>query len=196
MASTLTGPNARVVRKIDQNRLDPRPNHSQLAYVDRPATKPSRGGPMPQPATSRFSIPKPIATLIAAVAVALCVFGATMPAQAATSKRVAKEAHSAKLHETILVNLKGLTLYSLSAETHGKFICKGSCLKIWHPLYFAAGVKPTGPVKLGTIKRPDNGKRQVTFDGRPLYTFEEDKKAGDVKGQGIKDVGTWHAASP
>jgi predicted lipoprotein with Yx(FWY)xxD motif len=151
---------------------------------------------MPQPATPRFSIPKPIATLIAVAALALCVLGATVTAQAATSKRVVKTAHSAKLHETILVNVKGLTLYSLSAETHGKFICKGSCLKIWHPLYVAAGVKPTGPVKLGTIKRPDNGKRQVTFDGRPLYAFEEDKRAGDVKGQGIKDVGTWHAASP
>jgi predicted lipoprotein with Yx(FWY)xxD motif len=151
---------------------------------------------MPQPATPRFSISKPIATLIAVAALALCVLGATVAAQAATSKRVVKTAHSAKLHETILVDVKGLTLYSLSAETHGKFICKGSCLKIWHPLYVAAGVKPTGPVKLGTIKRPDNGKRQVTFDGRPLYAFEEDTKPGDVKGQGIKDVGTWHAASP
>ena len=151
---------------------------------------------MPQPATSRFSIPKPIATLIAIAAVAVCIVGATVQAQAATSKRVAKEAHSAKLHETILVNLKGFTLYSLSAETNGKFICKGSCLLDWHPLVVAAGTKPTGPVKLGTIKRPDNGKRQVTFNGKPLYTFDEDAKAGDAKGQGIKDVGTWHAAMP
>lgn len=151
---------------------------------------------MPQHATPRFSIPKPLAILLAVAALGLCVIGATIRAQAATSKRVAKTAHSAKLHETILVDLGGLTLYSLSAETHGKFICKGTCLKDWHPLYVAAGVKPTGPVKLGTIKRPDNGKRQVTFDGRPLYTFDEDAKPGDVKGQGIKDVGTWHAASP
>lgn len=151
---------------------------------------------MPQPATSRFSIPKPIALLLALLAIALIAAGPTAQTQAATSKRVVKKANNAKLGKTILVNLKGLTLYSLSAETHGKFICKGTCLRDWHPLYVAAGVKPTGPVKLGTIKRPDNGKRQVTFDGRPLYTFDEDAKAGDVKGQGIKDVGTWHAASP
>ena len=56
-----------------------------------------------------------------------------------------------------------------------------------------AGVKPTGPVKLGTIERPD-GKTQVTFKGRPLYSFAGDSKAGDVNGEGIKDVGTWHAA--
>lgn len=151
---------------------------------------------MPQTATSRFSTPKPIALMLAIAALALCVAGATAPAQAATSKRVVKRANNATLGKTILVNLRGLTLYSLSAETHGKFICKGTCLRDWHPLYVKAGVKPTGPVKLGTIKRPDNDKRQVTFKGRPLYTFDEDAKAGDAKGEGIKDVGTWHAATP
>lgn len=66
---------------------------------------------------------------------------------------------------------------------------------IWHPLKIAGGVKPTGPgpVKLGTIKRPDGG-IQVTYKGLPLYTFTEDKRPGQIKGQGVKDVGTWHAA--
>jgi predicted lipoprotein with Yx(FWY)xxD motif len=151
---------------------------------------------MPQPTTFRFSIHKPIALLLALLAIALVAGSGTNPAQAATSKRVVKKANNAKLGKTILVNLRGLTLYSLSAETNGKFICKRGCLVDWHPLYVAAGVKPTGPVKLGTVKRPDNGKRQVTFNGRPLYTFDEDAKAGDVKGQGIKDVGVWRAATP
>ena len=34
----------------------------------------------------------------------------------------------------------------------------------------------------------------MTFKGRPLYSFAGDSKAGDVNGEGIKDVGTWHAA--
>ena len=89
----------------------------------------------------------------------------------------------------------GLTLYSLSVEKNGRFICKGSCLKDWFPLVVAAGVKPTGPVALGTVRRPD-GRRQVTFEGRPLYTFDGDSKKGDATGEGIKDVGTWHAAAP
>jgi len=149
---------------------------------------------MPQPARPRSSFPKPIAILLALSAIILLLAGG--PAQAATSKRVVKKADNATLGKTILVNLRGLTLYSLSAETNGKFICKRGCLVDWHPLYVAKGVKPTGPVKLGTIKRPDNGRRQVTFKGRPLYTFDEDAKAGDVKGEGIKDVGTWRAATP
>jgi len=149
---------------------------------------------MPQPARSRSSFPKPIAILLAFSVIALLIAGG--PARAATSKRVVKKAANATLGKTILVNLRGLTLYSLSAETNGKFICKRGCLIDWHPLYVAKGVKPTGPVKLGAIKRPDNGRRQVTFEGRPLYTFDEDAKAGDVKGQGIRDVGVWRAAAP
>jgi predicted lipoprotein with Yx(FWY)xxD motif len=96
---------------------------------------------------------------------------------------------------SVLANLSGRTLYSLSVEKHGKFICTGGCLSIWHPLVVAKGVRPTGPVTLGTVKRPD-GKTQVTYRGRPLYSFADDTKAGQANGEGIKDVGTWHAAKP
>ncbi len=139
----------------------------------------------------RFSV----AILAAAsILAAAGVFGSLATAQ--TSKRVVKEAHSPSLGKTVLTANSGLTLYSLSAEVGGKFICKGSCLKDWHPLVVAKGVKPAGPVALGTIARPDNGKRQVTFEGRPLYTFDSDSSKGEANGEGIKDVGTWHAATP
>jgi len=136
-------------------------------------------------------IPK-TALLIAAAA--LAVAGGV--AGAKTAKRVAKSAPNATVGKTVLTTLSGLTLYSLSAETHGAFICKGACLRDWHPLYVAAGTRPTGPTKLGTIARPDNGRRQVTAHGLPLYSFDEDERKGDAKGEGIKDVGTWHAATP
>jgi predicted lipoprotein with Yx(FWY)xxD motif len=55
------------------------------------------------------------------------------------------------------------------------------------------GVKPAGVQGLATVKRPD-GRRQVTFRGGPLYFFVQDKKRGDVNGEGFKDVGVWHAA--
>lgn len=150
---------------------------------------------MPQPHPDRFSHPKTLFATLAIAAIALLAIA--MPAQGATSsKRVAKQAQNATLGKTILTTLVGRTLYTLSAETGGNFICKRGCLAVWHPLYVAAGVKPTGPVKLGTIKRPDNGRRQVTFRGRPLYTFDGDERAGDANGEGIRDVGTWHAAAP
>ena len=90
-----------------------------------------------------------------------------------------------------MVNLRGLTLYSLSAERHGRFICTNSaCLAVWKPLVVKAGVKPTGVRGLATIKRPDH-RIQVTYKGGPLYRFTGDHKRGDVKGNGFKDVGTW-----
>jgi predicted lipoprotein with Yx(FWY)xxD motif len=110
------------------------------------------------------------------------------------SKRVAAKAENATLGKTILTTTGGRTLYSLSVEKHGKFICVGSCLSVWHPLLVPAAVRPTGPVKLGTITRPDGGS-QVTYRGRPLYRFGGDAKTGQVNGEGIKDVGTWHAAA-
>ena len=118
------------------------------------------------------------------------------PAPAATrSVVVVKTAKNVKLGKTILVGLNGHTLYSLSAERNGKFICTNkTCLSLWHPLVVRKGVKPAGVRSLATIKRPD-GRRQVTFRGGPLYFFVQDKKAGDVNGEGFKDVGTWHAAS-
>jgi predicted lipoprotein with Yx(FWY)xxD motif len=149
---------------------------------------------MPQSRTNRRQRHRTIAILAVAVLAAAGLFSSF--AAATTSKRVVNEAHNAALGKTVLIANNGLTLYSLSAETHGRFICKGSCLKDWHPLVVAKGVKPTGPIPLGTIKRPDNGRRQVTFEGKPLYTFDADKKKGDAKGEGIKDVGTWHAATP
>jgi predicted lipoprotein with Yx(FWY)xxD motif len=95
---------------------------------------------------------------------------------------------------SLLATVSGRTLYSLSAEHQGKFVCTmpSGCLAIWHPLTVAAGVVPTGPVTLGTVKRPE-GQLQVTYKGRPLYTFGGDKKTGQVNGEGLKDVGTWHA---
>ena len=47
--------------------------------------------------------------------------------RAQTSKRVVKEADNPTLGKTVLTANKGLTLYSLSAEKNGRFICTGSC---------------------------------------------------------------------
>jgi predicted lipoprotein with Yx(FWY)xxD motif len=117
--------------------------------------------------------------------------------------RVVMTAKNAALHETILVDRNGMTLYSLSAERHGRFICTdGTCLSLWKPLLVRHGVTPTGTSGLSVVKRPDGG-RQVAYAGGPLYRFTGDHARGDAKGNGFKDVGTWrvvavgkHAAAP
>jgi predicted lipoprotein with Yx(FWY)xxD motif len=134
-----------------------------------------------------------VALMLAAV---LAISAMAVPmALARGSKTVVGEAKAPSLHKTVLTNTKGLTLYSLSVEKNGKFICTGSCTSTWIPLVVARGTMPKGPVKLGTVKRPE-GKIQVTFKGLPLYTFDGDSKKGQANGEGFKDVGTWHAATP
>ncbi len=105
-----------------------------------------------------------------------------------------KSASNAGLRATVLTNAQGMTLYHLSGEQNGKFICTSSaCVQVWHPLTVTAGT-PSGNVgSLGTVKRPD-GTEQVTYKGMPLYTFAQDQP-GEAKGQGIKDVGTWTAVT-
>jgi predicted lipoprotein with Yx(FWY)xxD motif len=97
----------------------------------------------------------------------------------------------------VLAAANGHTLYSLSAEKNGKFVCTQSsgCLTLWKPLLVPSGGSVVGPMKLklGSIKRPEGG-RQVIYHGRPLYTFVEDHRPGKANGEGFKDVGTWHAA--
>jgi predicted lipoprotein with Yx(FWY)xxD motif len=112
----------------------------------------------------------------------------------ASSATTVKTASSAALASTVLVNAQGMTLYRLSGEHAGKFICTSAvCLQNWHPLTVSSGAKPSGSVgSLGVVKRPD-GTQQVAYKGMPLYTFVADQAPGQVKGQGLKDVGTWNA---
>ena len=96
---------------------------------------------------------------------------------------------------TILVNRQGMTLYHLSVERRGHFICKDlTCLSLWKPLVVRRGMKPSGVKSLGTVKRPD-AMLQVAYKGGPLYTFAQDKAPGDASGNGFKDVGVWKAAT-
>jgi predicted lipoprotein with Yx(FWY)xxD motif len=117
---------------------------------------------------------------------------------------VVATAHSSALGSTVLVNGSGRTLYSLSAEQHGRFICtKGShvpgssasCLSLWTPLIARGGVDGQGVGSLGTVRRPDGLGRQVTYRGLPLYTFTGDSGPAGGAGNGFHDVGVWRAAT-
>lgn len=129
---------------------------------------------------------------LALVALALTALLVPAIAGAAKSTTVAKLAVSAAYDKPVIVSIKGRTLYTLSSEKT-KFVCVDACLDAWPPLTVPAGVRPKGPVPLGTEQRPD-GTMQVTYKGFPLYTFSGDKKRGDAFGEGIKGGGVWHAA--
>jgi predicted lipoprotein with Yx(FWY)xxD motif len=116
-------------------------------------------------------------------------------ASGATHVRLVMTANNKTLGEKILVNRNGMTLYSLSVERKGRFVCTASsCLSAWKPLVIPKAATPTGVAGLTAVKRPD-GRRQVAYRGAPLYTFSLDKRRGDVKGNGFKDVGVWRPAT-
>lgn len=102
---------------------------------------------------------------------------------------------------TVLTDSAGKTLYFTDQEAGGKVLCTADCVRIWIPLTVTSESVSGGvPGKLATVKRPDNGKLQVTYDGKPLYTFQQDSGPGDAKGNSVKDSfgGTefsWHAAT-
>jgi predicted lipoprotein with Yx(FWY)xxD motif len=135
-----------------------------------------------------------ITTLLLALGAAAVI--TTVAIGSVRKQHVATTAKNAKLGEILVVNTKGRTLYWLSNETKAHLKCTGKCLSFWPPLYVAAGTTPTGVTGLGTFKRSDNKKTQVTFHGYPIYTFSGDTAAGQTGGNGFKDgAGVWHAGS-
>src|SRR5450759_1457074 len=98
------------------------------------------------------------------------------------SSAVVTTASNATLGATVLTDAQGMTLYALSGEHAGKFICaSAACTQVWHPVSAAGAGTPAGAVgSLGTVKRPD-GSLQVAYKGMPLYTFAQDEQSGQAK---------------
>ena len=145
--------------------------------------------------TRTATIAKLMVPVVFAAALVAAFAAHSGTASSMSKQLVVKTANNPTLHQKVLVNRNGLTLYSLSVEQRGRFICTGSCLSLWAPLVVPKGTTPTGALHLGTVRRPD-GRTQVSYRGRPVYTFTQDRKPGDVKGNGFKDVGVWRPASP
>jgi predicted lipoprotein with Yx(FWY)xxD motif len=91
----------------------------------------------------------------------------------------------------VLVDSDGAALYTADQEADGKVRCTGSCAEIWIPLTVSGSGRPTAsddaPGELGVAKRP-GGERQVSYDGKPLYSFADDTMAGEVTGEGLSDT--------
>ena len=98
-----------------------------------------------------------------------------------------------------LVDNSGMTLYFADEEANGKIKCVDACLGIWTPVA-ANGDLPSDISGLDVITRSDNGEKQLTFDGSPLYTFSLDRGPGQSNGDDLTDSFgnasfTWHVAT-
>ena len=91
----------------------------------------------------------------------------------------------------VLTNQEGMTLYTFDKDTEGKSACNGPCAANWPPLMASDDAKASG--SYGIVVR-DDGKKQWTYKGKPLYTWIKDQKPGDKSGDGVNNV--WHTATP
>lgn len=97
----------------------------------------------------------------------------------------------------LLVAPSGMTLYKFDVDTEGSSSCTGDCATAWPPYIVFEDTRLTAPEgvegELGTIERED-GALQVTYNGMPLYLWQNDTAVGDTTGNGINAV--WWAAAP
>jgi predicted lipoprotein with Yx(FWY)xxD motif len=92
----------------------------------------------------------------------------------------------------VLTDAKGMTLYTFDYDTQpGQSVCTADCLTQWPALAAPADAKPVG--SWTPISRPD-GAKQWAYKDKPLYTFYQDTKPSDKKGDGNSQV--WHVAAP
>jgi predicted lipoprotein with Yx(FWY)xxD motif len=96
------------------------------------------------------------------------------------------------------VNPKGFTVYvfdgDLADPGHSTCNAGNGCSQDWPHVPPPAGKILSG--QFSTITR-DDGSTQLTYAGRPLYTFAFDSQPGQTNGDGLDEFGgVWHVARP
>ncbi|WP_268798827.1 COG4315 family predicted lipoprotein [Pseudomonas huanghezhanensis] len=115
-----------------------------------------------------------------------------LAAAALASSGMAFAAEPAMTKDGMLVDHKGMTLYTFDKDTSaGKSVCNDQCATNWPPLTASSSDKSVGD---WTVIKRDDGASQWVYKGKALYTFKNDKAAGDKSGDGKGDV--WHIAKP
>lgn len=93
-----------------------------------------------------------------------------------------------------LVDDKGMTLYYFPKDTINKSNCLvGGCLTAW-PIFYAEKISVPDELRaedFSVITRED-GEKQTTYLGWPLYYYFKDIRAGDTFGEGVGNV--WYIA--
>lgn len=103
---------------------------------------------------------------------------------------------------SVLTDTNGYALYMFPIDVRRRVSCTGGCAGTWPPLVIAAGHRPTaaGAVKsalLGTMPDPNTGAEVVTYDGYPLYRYDNDTTPHTANGQNLlSDGAPWYTLTP
>jgi predicted lipoprotein with Yx(FWY)xxD motif len=87
---------------------------------------------------------------------------------------------------SILTDGKGMTLYYFTKDAKGESSSSGQVAKAW-PAFYAPSISVSPPLKaedFDSVTR-DDGSRQTTYHGWPLYHWFKDKMPGDMGGEGV-----------
>lgn len=101
-----------------------------------------------------------------------------------------------KNNEVILTDKENRTLYFFSQDTEGVSKCFDNCAVNWPPLTIlpADALQVGSGISKGTVSSINRGDvLHVTYKGKPLYLYKEDKAAEDMKGGAIQN---WIVAKP
>jgi predicted lipoprotein with Yx(FWY)xxD motif len=115
------------------------------------------------------------------------------PSSGAASAATLAAVANAKIGKTILTDSKGMTVYLYMPDGANKTTQVPAGLKQLWPAVTATGAATAGSgldsSKL-TLEPQADGTMQVAYNGHLLYTFQNDKAAGDANGQGLG--GIWY----
>ena len=96
----------------------------------------------------------------------------------------------------VLVGEGGMTLYMFSNDPLGESVCVDACAERWPPLLVdsadAVTVAEGIPGVFGAVPYGDS--MIATYNGLPLYYWQNDEAAGDTNGQAVGNV--WWVVAP
>jgi predicted lipoprotein with Yx(FWY)xxD motif len=137
-------------------------------------------------------------TFLAVAVVALALLALAPAAMSRESAAPTLTAKSSRFGR-VLFDGRGYVVYAFTRDSRGRSACYGACAKAWPVYYAKAGLRAGAGVKsslLGTTRRRD-GRRQVTYAGRPLYFYVGDRKPGQILCQNVVEYGgTWLIVRP
>jgi predicted lipoprotein with Yx(FWY)xxD motif len=124
--------------------------------------------------------------------------------QAAQQPAVVKGPATVKVGQSrlgpILVDGSGHTLYLFTQDKPRRSLCTSdylNCTTMWLPLMTTGRPRGEAGIKAGLLEvfhRTKPPGSQVAYHGHPLYRSVDDKRPGDLTGQGMYDY--WYVLSP
>ncbi len=129
--------------------------------------------------------------LVLNASIALADYGTPTPTPVAVEPKVELTTVTVNDEgEHLLADTKGNTLYVFDLD-QGKPAptCSTDCAEVWPPYLISASEAKNLVAPLGSIARA-NKKVQVTYEGRPVYTYAFDRGVAADAGDDIG--GVWH----